>query len=62
MHQISRPNIILKIKIKIKIKYLIDTIVRVHQAPEQINKVNAKGKQLIEMLIVNTFLELYKEG
>ena len=35
MHQISRPNIILKIKIKIK--YLIDTIVGVHQAPEQIN-------------------------
>ena len=49
MHQISRPNIILKIKIKIKIKYLIDTIVGVHQAPEQINKVNAKGKQLIEI-------------
>ena len=42
MHQISRPNIILKIKIKII--YLIDTIVGVHQVPEQINSVNAKGK------------------
>ena len=32
---VSRPNIIQKIKIKIK--YLIDTIVGVHQVPEQIN-------------------------
>ena len=58
MHHISRPKIILKIKIKIK--YLIDAIVGVHQAPKQIEV--SKCLRLVINRKVNTSLELYKEG